>query len=194
MDEKEREKVRDRYARREERKRLEGRLTASQIHAVKVARMRDEDPVAYAEYRRKQNDARVRRMQDPLYHEYQSLLRKKANLKRQQNPGFLEKAGQYRLTSYVKLKMQTIEAYGGKCILCGQNIPEFLTIDHSLGDGNVDRKRGFSYRELRRLGFPKDKGLRVLCWNCNCSMGAFGYVPQNLKDSLIWQRWNGGRA
>lgn len=195
MNEAEREKARERYARREERKRLEGRLTASQVHAAKIAKMRDEDPEAYAEYRRKQNEARVRRMEDRSYRDHQSLLRKKANAKRRQNPAFLEKVGQYRLTSYVRLKMQTIAAYGGRCEMCGQSIPEFLTIDHSLEDGSSDRKSGsFSYRKLRKAGFPRDRGLRVLCWNCNCSMGAFGYVPQDLEDSRIWQEWNRGRA
>jgi hypothetical protein len=61
-----------------------------------------------------------------------------------------------------------------------------LTVDHINGDG-ADHRRSLSpnghsteantrsvYRDIRRQGYPRDK-YRVLCFNCNCSIGVWGY-------------------
>jgi hypothetical protein len=83
-----------------------------------------------------------------------------------------------------------IEAYGGKCICCGETIPEFLTIDHINNDGAKQRKEirpnkvrnggGGSgvefYRWLRKHGYPQDN-YQLLCFNCNCAKGYFGQCP-----------------
>lgn len=83
-----------------------------------------------------------------------------------------------------EVKRQTIEAYGGKCKCCGEELLEFLTMDHIRGGGNKHRrevkKTGMSfYRFLRKEGYPK-KDYRVLCFNCNCSIGLFGYCPHEI--------------
>jgi len=78
--------------------------------------------------------------------------------------------------------METFEHYGGAhCLCCGENHFEFLTLDH-IGGGGAEHKRqlavsgGYAlYRRLKKQGFPS--GLRVLCWNCNCSLGMYGYCP-----------------
>lgn len=80
----------------------------------------------------------------------------------------------------LRRKMELIEAYGGKCACCGESRWEFMTIDHING-GGADHKRRLKtsrmiYRELRKLGYPKDK-YRLLCFNCNCCRGSFGYCP-----------------
>lgn len=77
-------------------------------------------------------------------------------------------------------KMDVIEAYGGKCVCCGERHIEFLTIDHMDGTGAEHRRkhgkgRGI-YRDLTKRGFPKD-GYQVLCLNCNISLGFYGYCP-----------------
>lgn len=83
-------------------------------------------------------------------------------------------------TRYIKSKM--IEAYGGKCVCCGENKYEFLTLDHINGNGNAHRRSlklasgSQFYKWLEKQGFPKDN-YRLLCWNCNCSMGTRGYCP-----------------
>ncbi len=90
-----------------------------------------------------------------------------------------------------KLKQEIINHYGdGKCACCGEDRIEFLTIDHENGDGgefrrNSNGKNGESgslagnnfYGWLKKRGFPDDLGLRILCFNCNCSIGAYGYCP-----------------
>jgi len=84
----------------------------------------------------------------------------------------LKESGQAR---YVwNLRMNIIEGYGGKCELCGEDNPHFLTIDHIDGEGSKERKvLGSStalYRKLRDNNYPKDN-YRLLCYNCNCALG-----------------------
>lgn len=80
-----------------------------------------------------------------------------------------------------KLKIMTLNHYGGKCVCCGEDRWEFLVIDHIYGNGAAHRKEfGITsgrqtYQWLKRNGFPS--GYRVLCHNCNLSFGAFGYCP-----------------
>lgn len=85
-----------------------------------------------------------------------------------------------------RVRSETIEAYGGKCKCCGENSQEFLTIDHINGDGARHRNEIYGaqrshagvtfYKWLKKQGFPTDN-YRLLCYNCNCSLGFFGYCP-----------------
>lgn len=90
----------------------------------------------------------------------------------------------------LSVKMKIIEAYGGKCVCCGENILEFLTIDHINNDGAADRKDnkhgsgGKLYRWLIKNGFPKEN-YQILCYNCNCAKGFFGYCPHNKPEAII---------
>ena len=78
-------------------------------------------------------------------------------------------------------KEQVMNHYGNKCACCGESRIEFLTIDHIHGGGNKHRKEihqaggSHFYRWLINNGFPE--GFRVLCFNCNCSLGFHGYCP-----------------
>lgn len=68
------------------------------------------------------------------------------------------------------LKDIVIKHCGGKCQCCGEDIPEFLTIDHVNGGGTKNRKEDGSgakfYRKIIKEGFPDI--YQILCWNCNC--------------------------
>lgn len=81
-----------------------------------------------------------------------------------------------------KRRHETIQAYGGKCVCCGETHEEFLTIDHVYGGGAKERRLygGCIYARLKRLGFPKDD-YRCLCMNCNWSFGKWGYCPHKEK-------------
>jgi hypothetical protein len=76
-------------------------------------------------------------------------------------------------TNY-QLREQTLNAYGGQCVACGEIDYDVLTIDHINNDGSKERSRtgkvrlGGStlYRKLRKLGFPRDR-YQLLCCNCN---------------------------
>lgn len=86
-----------------------------------------------------------------------------------------------------RLKREVLRYYGvggvAQCKCCGEKIIEFLTLDHIRGDG-AQHKREYSsknlYKWIRSHNFPI--GFRTLCWNCNCSLGKFGYCPHgNVK-------------
>lgn len=74
----------------------------------------------------------------------------------------------------VKARLQllrniVIEAYGGKCVCCGETELDFLTLDHIKGDGGVHRRLvgKNTYNWAFKNKYPKE--LQVLCWNCNVS-------------------------
>ncbi len=79
-------------------------------------------------------------------------------------------------------KQKVVDEYGGKCVCCGESTIEFLTIDHINNNGAQIRKEtkqgtgGKLYRWLIKNNFPKDN-YQLLCYNCNCAKGFFGYCP-----------------
>lgn len=70
-----------------------------------------------------------------------------------------------------RLRLETMNAYGGKCNCCGLSQLEFLTIDHIFENGATHRKetnlKGSDfYRWLRKNNYPQDE-YQCLCMNCN---------------------------
>ena len=85
-----------------------------------------------------------------------------------------DKAAQYSKEYLKKLRTGARNAYGWSCQCCGEDIPEFLTIDHINGGGNKHRKslgtvgRGTGIQllvYLRNNNWPP--GYQTLCMNCN---------------------------
>lgn len=72
-----------------------------------------------------------------------------------------------------------IAHYGPDCACCGESRYEFLCIDHINGGGEQHRKIAGSKisRWLIKNNFPP--GFRVLCSNCNSSLGHYGYCPHH---------------
>ena len=87
-----------------------------------------------------------------------------------------------------RTKEEVILHYGGSCVCCGESNIMFLTIDHIVGNGSQHRReigirnggRPF-YAWLRRQGYPP--GYQVLCWNCNCAKGHYGFCPHQHSNS-----------
>ena len=78
-----------------------------------------------------------------------------------------------------KKRVDAIQARGGKCECCGETRIEFLTVDHinGLEDRHKNSRSGEGLLDrVRKENYPKDK-YRVLCYNCNCSLGFYGYCP-----------------
>lgn len=75
-------------------------------------------------------------------------------------------------------KQRVIKAYGGKCVCCGESLLEFLTIDHINGYVVGPRKGSNLYGWLEDNGYPKE-GFQLMCYNCNCSKGRYGYCPHH---------------
>lgn len=86
-----------------------------------------------------------------------------------------------------RTKLAALDQYGGRfCACCRESHIEFLEIDHINGGGNKHRREigqaaKKMYRWLKVNNYPS--GFRVLCSNCNKSLGAFGYCPhQRVMD------------
>lgn len=115
-------------------------------------------------------------------------LREEANVRRVATHGVGYSTDEAR-----RLRIEVLTHYGGDpvvCACCGEDNLEFMTIDHINGGGNRHRKRlgnnMLVYRELRRLGYPA--GYRVLCMNCNHSLGHYGYCPHGGLDEATGDR------
>jgi hypothetical protein len=80
-----------------------------------------------------------------------------------------------------RLRAQVIAGYGGACACCGERTPEFLALDHIDGNGHSylpsgRRRTGVKlYPQVIAEGFPTS--YRLLCHNCNLSLGYWGYCP-----------------
>lgn len=69
---------------------------------------------------------------------------------------------------------------------CGEDTPEFLTIDHVHKNGAEERRKqkggptALKAKMLRAIQ-AGSKDYRVLCWNCNCAIGVYGTCPHKWK-------------
>ena len=85
-------------------------------------------------------------------------------------------------------RIAALTAYGGlSCSCdhhgksCGPKPIEFLALDHIGGNGKIKGEGSTKlYRKLRRLGYPP--GFRVLCHNCNSSLGIYGRCPLSITE------------
>jgi hypothetical protein len=99
------------------------------------------------------------------------------------HPGIAAKQSKrYRLDT----RRECLEHYSNgtpKCACCGETHIEFLGIDHINGGGAKARKElghGNIGASLKAQGYPL--GYRVLCHNCNMSIGFYGYCPHQIKE------------
>lgn len=97
--------------------------------------------------------------------------------------GRLDRLEKANATARVRDRRQirrVLEAFGAVCVCCGEREMGFLTIDHIHGGGTRERKqkgtKGSLYGRVWRQGCPRDK-YRILCFNCNCSIGILGRRP-----------------
>lgn len=85
------------------------------------------------------------------------------------------------------LKREVMDAYGGFCSCCGENMIEFLSIDHVNNDGAKHRRESSNgvgsnlYRLLKRNHYPA--GYQVLCYNCNMAKAMYGICPHCILTS-----------
>lgn len=86
------------------------------------------------------------------------------------------KANENSRRSMRKARDLVIDTYGGKCSCCGESRRNFLSLEHINGGGTKHRRavRKQLWPSIIREGFPKDK-YSILCFNCNCSRGFYGY-------------------
>lgn len=90
--------------------------------------------------------------------------------------------------SRVKTRNTVLLAYGHACACCGERRNEFLAIDHVNGGGIAHRRdvTGVGvrmYRWIIRNGYPSI--FRLLCHNCNCARGYYGYCPHEKEEKNV---------
>ncbi|MGD0329712.1 MAG: hypothetical protein ABSB40_04595 [Nitrososphaeria archaeon] len=77
-----------------------------------------------------------------------------------------------------------------KCACCGEKVLEFLTIDRINGKKAGGHLHSFGgkqlYYWLKKNHFPE--GYRVLCLNCDCSLGMRGYCPHQINEAMA-EEW-----
>jgi hypothetical protein len=93
----------------------------------------------------------------------------------------------------IKAKEDGIQAYGGRCVCCGENEIKFLTIDHinnQTGEDGEKNKHGTRkyvgktlWVKLKRLGWPTDN-YQLLCFSCNAAKYYYGICPHQTKYNL----------
>lgn len=88
----------------------------------------------------------------------------------------------------VVMRKMALEKYGNKCACCGEITTEFLVIDHEGGGGNAHRRENnvrsgsAFFTWLYKRNYPT--GFRVLCQNCNSSLGNYGYCPHQKEVKI----------
>lgn len=153
-------------------------------HQRNKERIRERMTATNREYYQRNREAiRERKRKDYREH-YEEIRAKRLAYEEEHREDILKVKNNRSKIYRLDLKFDAITAYGGECAICGESYIECLTLDHSKNDGAKFRKEypklhggPTFYLWLRQRGFPQDLGLRVLCWNCNCSIGAFGYSP-----------------
>lgn len=103
-----------------------------------------------------------------------------------------DKQKKYSKTGNLVLKQQVLDVYGNECQCCGENIWQFLTIDHIDGEGSTHRKdigigkRGGTtfYQWLKNNNFPREN-FRTLCYNCNCCSGYNGFCAHQISKNNL---------
>lgn len=79
-----------------------------------------------------------------------------------------------------------LDHYGHECTCCGEDIPEFLTMDHIGGGGEAHRRSDHMakiniWRWLVKHNFPR--GFRTMCFNCNQATTSGRTCPHQLRRS-----------
>lgn len=83
-----------------------------------------------------------------------------------------------------ELRFKVNDIYGNKCACCGETTREFLTLDHiwegmSYKTGEIKNWQILFRRIIRNEVDRSD--YQLLCWNCNCAKGKYGYCPHKLQ-------------
>jgi hypothetical protein len=93
-----------------------------------------------------------------------------------------------------KARKEMLDFFGHDCEICGENLVEFLTVDHIAGNGAgvTDRKAGKApgwygiWNECNKAGWTDSLYdiYRILCFNCNCARDRRPNPYQDIRASL----------
>lgn len=125
--------------------------------------------MASAEYHReywRKNKQKLSEYRSKWYYEHGDEMRRRATVSRRAD------------------RQEVLDHYGSVCACCGEGRWEFVAIDHIHGGGTEHRRKdriSDIYKWLKKNNYPE--GYRVLCHNCNSSLGYYGYCPHQ-KEAL----------
>ena len=78
--------------------------------------------------------------------------------------------------SYKWYRDKFLELYGGACKCCGEDIKEFLTIEHINGQRGTKKQTSYAaYRDAVKN--YNTEIYEILCMNCNHARGRYGNCP-----------------
>lgn len=143
-----------------------------EYHREYARKWRAEHPERYRERRQAWNEANPDKLRE-YSRKYYELNREQEIIRKVRG-----NARRYR-----RLRLEALQHYGGtepQCACCGEWHLSFLALDHIGGGGSAHRRelnaRSLNIWEfLRRENYPD--GYRVLCHNCNGSIGYYGICP-----------------
>ncbi len=76
-------------------------------------------------------------------------------------------------------KFKFIDMYGGKCACCGEDNPQFLSLDHVEEDGKEDilafKMNRYQLYKNATASYQSEK-YQLLCYNCNLGKSTNGGV------------------
>jgi len=110
-------------------------------------------------------------------------------------PGNREALRARERARHLKLKLEAIARFGGKCACCGETKYQFLSLDHVDGDG-AEHRRGYGLKSpastrrphflrlLKRDGWKTKSKLQVLCMNCHIAIDLWGGCPHNEAEGF----------
>lgn len=88
----------------------------------------------------------------------------------------------------LKIKKKIILNYGSSCQCCGNNIWQFLTIDHINNNGRGEKQKIGSgvilYKDIIKNNYPQND-YQLLCFNCNSAKGHHGFCYHNLSNDSV---------
>jgi hypothetical protein len=81
------------------------------------------------------------------------------------------------------IRERLLDLYGGCCNCCRIRIRQFLTLDHLLNDGRLERKKirtsQVLYKRILDGRAPKER-YQLLCYNCNLAKAHYGSCPHQV--------------
>jgi|SRR3990170_1736825 len=95
-----------------------------------------------------------------------------------------ERKNLYSRDLHMMIRSSVLLHYGWNCACCGEGRYEFLAIDHINGGGRKhEKERKISLDDwIVKNNFPE--GFRILCHNCNMSLGNYKYCPHNEPQTI----------
>ena len=83
----------------------------------------------------------------------------------------------------LRMKLEMIAAYGGKCSCCGEAEPRFLSVEHIGGREPGDKHTGMAaIRKMKAEGWPD--GYTCLCFNCNFASWHNGGICPHKENGM----------